>query len=117
MATSHPLEAHFVSSAHAHRYSTVVCHRPPVIEEDFNLRSFGPTLVDFLSRHQLLPLVQGFPLPNFQLVREFYVNFPDVSTASASLSEPVLIVRETLTPLNFTFISAALGLAPFPPGT
>ncbi|KAI5344122.1 hypothetical protein L3X38_011999 [Prunus dulcis] len=86
LASHHPPISHFVSPACSHRYTTVVCHRPLLIEEDFDLSRFGYTFIDFLSWHRLLQLVRGLPLPNFQIVREFYANFPDVFTASAALS-------------------------------
>lgn len=74
-------------------YTDVVYHRPLLIEEDFDLSSFDSTFVDFLTRHRLLPLVRSLSLPNFQIVREFYVNFLDVSSSSASLFGIVVYVR------------------------
>ncbi|KAL6289953.1 hypothetical protein ACE6H2_007463 [Prunus campanulata] len=108
----HPLVSHFVSQACSTRYTYVVYHRPILIEEDFDLSSFGPTFIDFLTRHCLLPLVHGLPLPNFWIVREFYANFPDVSTASIALSGLVVRVRGIAIPLSFYFILATLGLTP-----
>ncbi|CAB4317764.1 unnamed protein product [Prunus armeniaca] len=95
----------------------VVYHRPRLIEDDFDLSSFGSTFVDFLTQHRLLPLVRGLPLPNFQIFREFYANFPDVSTAFASLSEIVVRVRGVSISLSFHFISVALSQAPIRSGS
>ncbi|PQQ03226.1 hypothetical protein Pyn_12853 [Prunus yedoensis var. nudiflora] len=111
-ASHHPPVSHFVSQACSTRYTDMVCHRPMLIEEDFDLSSFGSTFVDFLIRHRLLPLVRGLPLPNFQIVREFYANFPDVSAASAVLSRLVMRLRGIAILLNFHFISTALGSTP-----
>ncbi|KAI5323851.1 hypothetical protein L3X38_032924 [Prunus dulcis] len=111
-ASHHPLISHFVSPVCSTCYTDVVYHCPLLIEEDFDLSGFGSTFVDFLSRHCLLPLVRGLPLPNFQLVREIYANFSNVSDASASLSGIVVRVRGISIPLSFHFISATLNLAP-----
>ncbi|CAB4269395.1 unnamed protein product [Prunus armeniaca] len=116
-ASPHPPASHFVSPVCATRYTYVICHRPLLIEKDFDLSSFGPTFVDFLTRHRLLPLVRGLPLPNFQIIREFYANFPDVSAASVALSGLVVRVRGVAIPLSFHFISAALGLPPIRSGS
>ncbi|PQQ13037.1 hypothetical protein Pyn_14639 [Prunus yedoensis var. nudiflora] len=118
--SSHPPVSHFVSLACSHRYTAVVCHRPILVEEDFDLSSFGPSFVDFLMRHRLLPLVRGLPLPNFQIVREFYANFLDVSIvsiASVALSGLAVRVGGIAIPLSFHFISAALGLTPIRSGS
>ncbi|CAB4268965.1 unnamed protein product [Prunus armeniaca] len=61
-------------------------------------------------------LVRGLPLPNFQIVREFYANFPDVSAASTALFGLAVHERGISIPLSFHFISAALGLAPIRSG-
>lgn len=62
-------------------------------------------------------MVHGLPLPNFQIVREFYANFPDVSAASTTLSGLVVHERGISIPLSFHFISAAIGLAPIRSGS
>ncbi|CAL2236820.1 unnamed protein product [Prunus armeniaca] len=108
----HPPISHFMSPTCSTSYTNVVYHRPLLIEEDFDLSSFDSTFVDFLTRHCLLPLVRSLSLPNFQIVREFYANFLDVSSSSVSLSGIVVCVRGISISLSFHFISTASGLAP-----
>ncbi|KAI5319284.1 hypothetical protein L3X38_038992 [Prunus dulcis] len=62
-ASHHPPISHFVSPACSTRYTDVVCHRPLLIEDDFDLSSFGSTFVEFLTQHRLLPLVRGISIP------------------------------------------------------
>lgn len=107
---------HFVSSANSTRYFNIVCHHPLLIGEDFDLSSFGSIFVDFLTRQNLLRLVQGLSLPNFQIVSNFYANFYTEPTASNLHSDIVVSVRGVFIPVNFVFIAVSLGLALIWPG-
>ncbi|CAL8134940.1 unnamed protein product [Prunus armeniaca] len=98
----------------AHHGRPPPCAFAPVLRLVRPLIHRSPT--SFL-RHRLLPLVRGLPLSNFQIVREFYANFPDVSAASIALSGLVVRVRGVAIPLSFHFISAALDLPPIRSGS
>ncbi|CAL9005768.1 unnamed protein product [Prunus brigantina] len=62
-------------------------------------RSHTSCLPRALTATLLWSLVRGLPLPNFQIVREFYANFPDVSAASTALSRLVVHERGISIPL------------------
>ncbi|KAL6294105.1 hypothetical protein ACE6H2_002247 [Prunus campanulata] len=113
----HPPLSHFVSPAHSTRYFNVVFHCSLLIEEDFDISCFGSTFVDFLTRHRLLRLAHSLPLPNFQIVREFYANFPAKPAVFDSLPNIIMSVHGVSIPVNFMFITVALGLVLIRSGT
>ncbi|PQQ09703.1 hypothetical protein Pyn_28239 [Prunus yedoensis var. nudiflora] len=86
-----PPDEYFSSASHKALYHDIVVHRPLLIEDDFIISDLEVAFHHFITKRHWNPLVQGLSLLNFSIVREFYANFPIVT--SAIVPGPTLVIR------------------------